>query len=322
MNTFKKIGLTALAGSLVAVSVNAADLSVTGAAGITFAGQDKTTKGNGWSMTDNMTFAGSSELDNGWTVSTSFLLDNSDGVANQIFDSRSLKIDMADMGTLTFTGHDGGSAMNDVDDVMPYAGGNEGWDLVGASEGGTAKLGRIAGTGGTNQFKYNNSTLMDGLSITASYQPSNATQIEGTVSYAVAYTGVEGLTVGYGADENGLLGTAAIDAETMYIKYAYGPITIGMQESETDANTAANSDEFSAMGISYAVSDDLSISYSESAYNAGDKASDEEHTMIGASYTMGSMSLALSVNDVANMGGSTATADDVQGYELALSFVF
>ena len=320
MNKFKKIGLTALAGSLVAVSVNAADLSVTGAAGITFAGQDKTTKGNGWSMTDNMTFAGSAELDNGWTVATSFLLDNSDGVSSQIFDSRSLTIDMTDMGTLTFTGHDGGSAMNDVDDVMPYAGGNEGWDLVGTAA--TAKFGRVAGTGGTNSMKYNNSTLMDGLSVTASYQPSNATQIEGTVSYAVAYTGVEGLTVGYGADENGLLGTAAIDAETMYIKYAYGPITVGMQESETDANTSANSDEFSAMGISYAVSDDLTISYTESAYDAGDKASDEEHTMIGASYTMGSMSLAVSVNDVKNMGGSTATVDDVSGYEVALSFAF
>ena len=321
MNTFKKIGLTALAGSLVAVSVNAADLSVTGAAGITFAGQDKTAKGNGWSMTDNMTFAGSSELDNGWTVSTSFLLDNSDGAANQIFDTRTLTINMNDMGTFTFHGHDGGSAMNDVDDVMPYAGGNEGWDLV-ASQPTTTKFGRVAGTGGTNSMKYNNSTLMDGLSITASYQPSNSTQIEGTVSYAVAYTGVEGLTIGYGADENGLLGTAAIDAETMYIKYAYGPITVGIQESETDANTSANSDEFSAMGISYAVSDDLTISYTESAYNAGDKASDEEHTMIGASYTMGSMSLALSVNDVKNMGGSTATVDDVSGYELALSFVF
>ena len=321
MNTFKKIGLTALAGSLVAVSVNAADLSVTGAAGITFAGQDKSTKNNGWSMTDNMTFAGSAELDNGWTVGTSFLLDNSDGAAGAIFDTRTLTIDMQDMGKFTFHGADGGSAMNDVDDVMPYAGGNEGWDLV-ASVPTTTKFGRVAGTGGTNSMKYNNSSLMDGLSITASYQPSNATQIEGTVSYAVAYTGVEGLTIGYGADENGLLGTSAIDAETMYIKYAYGPITIGMQESETDANSAANSDEFSAMGISYAVSDDLTISYTESAYNAGDKAADEEHTMIGASYTMGSMSLALSVNDVKNMGGSTATVDDVSGYELALSFVF
>ena len=320
MNTFKKIGLTALAGSLVAVSVNAADLSVTGAAGITFAGQDKTTKGNGWSMTDNMTFAGSAELDNGWTVGTSFLLDNSDGVANQVFDTRTLTINMNDMGTLTMHGHDGGSAMNDVDDVMPYAGGNEGWDLVGTAA--TAKFGRVAGTGGTNSFKYNNSSLMDGLSVTASYQPSNATQIEGTVSYAVAYTGVEGLTVGYGADENGLLGTAAIDAETMYIKYAYGPITVGMQESETDANTSANSDEFSAMGISYAVSDDLTISYTESAYDAGDKASDEEHTMIGASYTMGSMSLAVSLNTIDNVGGSTDSNDDVEGYEVALSFAF
>jgi len=320
MNTFKKIGLTALAGSLVAVSVNAADLSVTGGAGITFAGQDKTTKGNGWSMTDNMTFAGSAELDNGWTVGTSFLLDNSDGVGSAIFDTRTLTINMNDMGTFTFHGADGGSAMNDVDDVMPYAGGNEGWDLVATAA--TTKFGRVAGTGGTNSMKYNNSSLMDGLSITASYQPSNASQIEGTVSYAAAYTGVEGLTIGYGADENGLLGTAAIDAETMYIKYAYGPITVGIQESETDANTSANSDEFSAMGISYAVSDDLTISYTESAYDAGDKASDEEHTMIGASYTMGSMSLAVSVNDVKNMGGSTATADDVSGYELALSFVF
>jgi len=320
MNTFKKIGLTALAGSLVAVSVNAADLSVTGAAGITFAGQDKTAKGNGWSMTDNMTFAGSAELDNGWTVGTSFLLDNSDGVANQVFDTRTLTINMNDMGTLTMHGHDGGSAMNDVDDVMPYAGGNEGWDLVGTAA--TAKFGRVAGTGGTNQFKYNNSTLMDGLSVTASYQPSNATQIEGTVSYAVAYTGVEGLTVGYGADENGLLGSAAIDAETMYIKYAYGPITVGIQESETDANTSANSDEFSAMGISYAVSDDLTISYTESAYDAGNKAADEEHTMIGASYTMGSMSLAISMNTIDNAGGSTAALDDVQGYEVALSFAF
>ena len=320
MNTFKKIGLTALAGSLVAVSVNAADLSVTGAAGITFAGQDKTSKGNGFSMTDGMTFAGSSELDNGMTVSTSFLLDNSDGAAGQIFDSRSLKLDMNDAGTLTFTGHDGGSAMNDVDDVMPYAGGNEGWDLVATAS--TAKFGRVAGTGGTNQFKYNNSTLMDGLSVTASYQPSNATQTEGTVAYAVAYSGIDGLTVGYATDTNGLLGTASIDVETMYIKYAYGPVTVGMQESESDADTAANSDEFSAMAVSYTISDDMSVSYSVSDYNAGDIDTNEEHTMIGASYTMGSMSLALSVNDVKNMGGNTSTVDDVQGYELALSFVF
>jgi outer membrane protein OmpU len=214
---------------------------------------------------------------------------------------------MSDAGTLTFTGHDGGSAMNDVDDVMPYASGNEGWDLIGAAEGGTAKFGRVAGTGGTNQFKYNNSSAIDGVSATISVQPSNGTVVTTTTSYAVAYTGYEGLTLGYGADENGLLAAAAIDAKTMYIKYAYGPLTVGYQKSSTDANTDANSDEFNAYGISYTVSDDLSVSYGKSAYDAGDKSTDEEHSMIGASYTMGSMSLAVSVNNVDNMGGSTDT---------------
>ena len=41
--------------------------------------------------------------------------------------------------------------MNDVDDVMPYAGGNEGWDLVATAA--TAKFGRVAGTGGTNSIQ-------------------------------------------------------------------------------------------------------------------------------------------------------------------------
>jgi outer membrane protein OmpU len=322
MNNFKKIGLSALAGSLAVMSVNAAELTATGGASITFAGQESNTGGNPFSMNDSITFAGSTELDNGWTVSTSFLLDNSDGAAGQIFDTRSLKIDMSDAGTLTFTGHDGGSAMNDVDDVMPYAGGNEGWDLIKGSEGGATKFKRVAGTGGTNQFKYNNSTAIDGVSATVSVQPSNGTVVESTTSYAVAYTGYEGLTLGYGADENGLLAAAAIDAKTMYIKYAYGPLTVGYQKSSTDANTDANSDEFNAYGISYTVSDDLSVSYSESAYDAGDKASDEEHSMIGASYTMGSMSLAVSLNTVDNVGGSTDSNDDVEGYEFALSFVF
>ena len=41
MNNFKKIGLSALAGSLAAISVNAAELSVTGGASLSFDGQTK-----------------------------------------------------------------------------------------------------------------------------------------------------------------------------------------------------------------------------------------------------------------------------------------
>ena len=53
MNNLKKIGLSALAGSLVAFSVNAGEMTVTGGAALTFQGQDKTSKGNGWEMPSN-----------------------------------------------------------------------------------------------------------------------------------------------------------------------------------------------------------------------------------------------------------------------------
>ena len=49
MNNIKKIGLTALAGSLVAGSVSAAEMSVSGSAGMSFSGGDeKKTQGQGW----------------------------------------------------------------------------------------------------------------------------------------------------------------------------------------------------------------------------------------------------------------------------------
>ena len=68
----KKIGLTALAGSLVATSAFAGSLTAAGSAGINFAGADKGTSANGWSMTDTVTFTGGGEMDNGMNVDVSF----------------------------------------------------------------------------------------------------------------------------------------------------------------------------------------------------------------------------------------------------------
>ena len=45
MNNLKKVGLTALAGAMVSVSANAADLSVTGGATLDFYGEEKQTTG-------------------------------------------------------------------------------------------------------------------------------------------------------------------------------------------------------------------------------------------------------------------------------------
>ena len=63
MNNIKKIGLTALAGSLVASSVSAATLTATGSAGMSYTGGDeKATQGQGWTMGDSITMSASGDV--------------------------------------------------------------------------------------------------------------------------------------------------------------------------------------------------------------------------------------------------------------------
>ena len=334
----KKIGLTALAGSLVATSVFAGEMSVTGSAALNWESQEKRTSGNTFTMADSITFSGGGELDNGFTIAASFELDqgasDTKGTAAASaantgpFDSHSITLGMGDMGSITFAGHGGDSAYSAVDDVMPTAY-EEPWGILNTSTTGgvaletaVAQAAAIVGTTADEMFTYNNSALVDGVSLTISYLPSNGTQVESTTSYAIAYSGVEGLTVGYAADENGLTGTSAIDASTMYIKYAYGPVTVGYQESEQEADGTTNDDEYTSMGISYAVNDSLSISYGVTEYDDKNSTTDQETTAINFSYTMGSMTLAGAHASVENSGHSSAAINDYAGYELDLSFAF
>jgi len=326
MNNFKKIGLSALAGSLAAMSVNAAELTATGGASITFAGQEAVSSGNGLSMNDSITFSGSTELDNGWTVSTSFLLDNSDGATGSIFDARSITIDTGSAGIISFEGDDASGAMGAVDDVMPTADGNETWDVLGASDasGATAELSALGSANSNNMIKYNSGSMIDGLSISASYTPSDGTtEVESSTDFAVAYTGYEGLTVGFAVGEdNAIAGTGSFDLSTMYVKYAYGPVTVGYQESEKEGNNATNTDEFEAFGITYAVTEDISVGFAESTVDLGSSTTDQVTQNVSFSYTMGGMSVTGSFIDQENSGGSTAAADDRKGYELGLAFAF
>ena len=145
MNNLKKVGLTALAGALVSVSANAAELTVTGGASIGFTGEEMVNTGNGWSMNDGLTFAATTEMDNGWNVTATQIIDSSDGASGVIMDTRILKIDMGDSGVLTFSGTGGSSVLNAVDDTTPTAY-EESWDVVSSA---SAIPG---GTGGDNMF--------------------------------------------------------------------------------------------------------------------------------------------------------------------------
>ena len=80
MNNLKKIGLTALAGSLVATSVFAGEMSVSGSASVTAEGYtgENLLGGTAFSMGNQLDFAGSGELDNGMTVSVAMTIDQND----------------------------------------------------------------------------------------------------------------------------------------------------------------------------------------------------------------------------------------------------
>ena len=63
MNNFKKIGLSALAGSLAAVSANAAEMSVSGAAHLSYVSNDQSeVAGNPYGMHTSLGFTGSGDV--------------------------------------------------------------------------------------------------------------------------------------------------------------------------------------------------------------------------------------------------------------------
>ena len=323
MNTFKKVGLTALAVSLIATSAFAGSMSVTGSAGITLNNQSNHDAGNSFSSGDSLNFSGSGELDNGMVITTKQEIDGG------ALDDRSVVIELPDAGTLTFHAHGGGTAMSAKDDVMPTAYG-ESWDVIGHTSTSsalvstrTAKEGAIGGFGTNNSFMYNAPEMVEGLGVDLSYVPSGTGRPDGSISFALEYTGVEGLTVGYGADDNGKSGSSKLETETMYAKYAFGSFTIGAQESEQDQSSGtASDDEFSAIGITYQVSDDLTIGYHASERQFGDKSQDQESSNLSASYTSGGMTIAVAHVSMDNTGGSTSAQDDIDGFEIDVSFAF
>ena len=309
MNNFKKIGLTALAASLVSASAFAGTMDVTGSASISYASGSGDT-GNAFSMNDSITFTGGGEMDNGWNVTAKFLLDNSDGKAGQIFDNRSIAIDMDSAGTLEFWGNSSDSVVSAHDDKMPAAYEESWYGATGPGKGATS----------TNMFYYSNAAMIDGVNLLASYTPSGAVESNSTLEFGAIYSGVEGLTLGFASGNDGGGGdTAEVENNNLWLTYAIGSVTLGYQMNESDSEVAASDTEFTAMAVSYAVSEDLSISYGSSELGLEGSA-DQESRALGASYTMGSMTLAGAAHRHENEGHVTTA--DTDNYEINLAFAF
>ena len=318
MNNLKKVGLTALGTALVTSSAVAGSLDVTGTAGITYVGNSGPGIQNGaskFTQKSTISFTGSADLDNGFTVS---YYNNVAGAAmtnaNAYFD-----VDMGDAGTLRYAGRGtaGNGAVGAWDDKTPAAN-EESWDIKGGG-GETAPINQQATT---DTFIYTNSSMMDGVTVMLNYKPAEAGVHDSTTGAGIAFTGVEGLNVGVATEDNNTTQGSEVENTVVYATYAIDAITVGVQSNSSDSNAASADRDFTAFGVSYAVSEDVSVSYgySEVEYELGSSLSDQEADAVGISWTNGSMSVVASRHSIDNVAG--APADDRDVTEVNLTFAF
>ena len=318
----KKIGLTALAASLVSVSAaNAGSMTISGAASVGLGGYsgENHNRGASFTMGNQFTVSGGGELDNGLNVSLSYQLDNAAGESGP-FDDHSITISSDEIGTIKFSGHGGSSATSAMDATAA----GDIWDgFDGAiGNGGVTGL-AIGASGGTdNSIYYTAPSMMDGLTLNASYNPQG-TGAESEMGYGATYTGVEGLTLKYATmDENtGTSGTSG-DQTAWHIGYALGPITLEATNNDYDMGTSTNDKETSSYEISYTVSDELSIAYGTESIDDGNTSTDAEFSAVVVTYTAGGMTITGKMEEADNVAGGTASNQDFEYWFLGAAFAF
>ena len=313
MNNLKKIGLTALAASLVTTSAFAGAMSVSGGASMTVkntTGTKDPGTGKAFTMGNQLTFTGGGELDNGMNVALSFIIDQNDdanAVTSSPFDSHSLTISSDALGTFVFSGEGGSSAQG----AMDAGAAGDLWNT------GTGIAEITGAAAGDNSMFYTLPTLMDGVAITASMAPGNGANATHT-SYAFAYTGVEGLTLKYGQGDSGASGSETTST-TMHASYAIGSFTLAVANTEADNEGAVNR-EVDSMQIAYTVSDDMSVTYGTETFEKEGETVDEEVAKLGVSYTTGGMTIGAATIESKGAGNTAGLTSN--RWQLDLSFAF
>jgi hypothetical protein len=235
-----------------------------------------------------------------------------------------------------------GTPIGDIDDVTPTA-----------FEEANAQLGSITTVGGANGdfgIRYTLSDIIgSGWKLDMMYIPQHGTagttgdqansgQIDNnTDAKSVALTGtvpgVDGLSIGFGAatknyDVKTTTGNPSQEQSegTAYIKYAVGPVTVGAQHAHVSASGLGNATYDNSMyGISYAVSDDLSVSYNrlESRKGQHDSYQDiggQNFDSISLSYSMGGMTIGIADADCSNCSYSKGRSIDETTVSLSVAF--
>jgi outer membrane protein OmpU len=338
MNKLTKIGVSALCGSLASVTAaHAGALDVTGGATATWVSNEATNTGNPIGLSSGILFTGTGELDNGTAITLT--LSNTDQSA---YSAGSIALATPNWGTFTIDQGAGGSGIDRYDDMMPTA-----WEETnGAGLGmGFNTVGGVSGSANID-WKVPASLLPEGLGVAVAWTPKDSglgandkatdtggEQNGGGWDLALEHTAlVDGLKVfgGISIIENNSLNGDDREQTVLGATYATGMVTVGYQISRDEKNGSATSVNFyenEAWGVSFAINDDLSISYGE---HSSDKSVETSATVdvettgksLQVSYTMGGASIKLAQNSVDNATYVSTTTADRDGTTVALSLAF
>jgi len=339
MNKFKKLGLSALCGSLAVTAANAGELQVLGGATATWSSNNKGTNGNPIGLSSGITFTGSGELDNGTTFALT--LTNTDQSA---FSAGSIAFTTPSMGSISIGGVTGGNGIGGYDDKMPTA-----WEETWGTSLGTG-IDLAKGVGSSMNVQYS-TPRMAGTKIIVAFSPVNGggmvndkgaggdkgnfgrgidVLLDMDVPYANMFVGYSNTEKDPG-DAGGADATQDHEEGVAGINFTIGPVVLGMQktleyrgaeETGTDVMGYANT----MYGVSFNVSDSLSVSYGKvESKKAFVSAANGKPKMViqsfQAAYTMGGASIKVAESQV-DSSAYTLYGADKEATTVALSLAF
>ena len=335
MNKYTKLGVSALCGSLAAVSTaNAGDLSVSGGVDMSWISLPKAETGNPIGIGSNYTLSGSGELDNGWSVALSIAATN-----RMAYSTTNVTVTVPSLGDLIVTQGGTGKGIDRMDDVTPNV-----WEEAygtGLSNGIQTVNGSTTGAG----IEWTPNMMPDGLTARVFYSPdvtgaptaekagsgsainSGSSGWDLTLVADSSITGMDGLTIGGGYATFDRTSDSDASDQTVYATYAIGGFTVGYQWSEADLGTTTGAQQYDndGYGITFAVNDDLSIGYNhyESEQDNGSSANvTSEATSMQIAYSMGGASVRLASSDGDNMQYNTGADYDRDMTVLSVSLAF
>jgi hypothetical protein len=335
--------LVALSFLFSVSTANAGELTVTGnmEATHTKGGGTKNTTGNPLGTDRELKFSGSTELDNGMTVSV--MQDTSDSLGygdNKITFGNVLG--MVDI----YVGADG-SPVDAIDDVTPSAY-EEAW---GSGSGTINDIGGLSGQMGIGikgsvpflgavDFKYipkadsveNADNANSGEAVTQGVGTGESISIKTNLAdlpvLGEFLTGAT-LTTGYETKETSTIANTSDSHDlTAAINYSIGNVAIGVQRKyHNEGETTIAADEVFykdlAIGVVYSVNDNLSISlnrYTSNRHNNDGLNPEQEIDAINIGYTMGGMTIGFQEASTDNAGWVLNSEDDSRTLGVSVSF--